>query len=73
MTGNAGCNSYFASYQLNGDKLTISNAGSTLMACLAPGVMVQEAAYLEALQKAASYQIKDQAAAPESILKEKRS
>ncbi len=58
VTGNASCNSYFASYQLDGDKLTIGNAGSTLMACLAPGVMVQEAAYLEALQKAASYQIK---------------
>ncbi len=58
VTGNASCNSYFASYQLNGDKLTISNVGSTMMACLAPGVMVQEAAYLEALQKAASYQIK---------------
>jgi heat shock protein HslJ len=58
VTGNASCNRYFASYQLNGDKLTISNAGSTMMACLAPGVMVQEAAYLEALQKAAKYQIK---------------
>ena len=57
VTGNASCNSYFASYQLNGDKLTISNAGSTLMACLAPGVMVQETAYLDALQKAASFQI----------------
>ena len=58
LTGNAGCNSYFAAYQLNGDKLTIGNTGSTLMACLAPGVMVQETAYLGALQKAASFQIK---------------
>ncbi len=58
VTGNASCNSYFASYQLNGDKLTIGNAGSTLMACLAPGVMVQETAYLDALQKTASFQIK---------------
>jgi heat shock protein HslJ len=57
LAGNASCNSYFASYQLNGNKLTISNAGSTMMACLAPGVMVQEAAYLEALQKAATFQI----------------
>jgi heat shock protein HslJ len=58
LTGNASCNSYFAAYQLNGDKLTIGKIGSTLMACLAPGVMVQETAYLGALQKAASFQIK---------------
>jgi heat shock protein HslJ len=58
VTGNASCNSYFASYQLNGDKLTTGNAGSTLMACLTSGVMVQETAYLEALQQAASFQIK---------------
>jgi heat shock protein HslJ len=57
LSGNASCNNYFASYQLNGNKLTIGNAGSTMMACLTPGVMVQETAYLEALQKAASFQI----------------
>ena len=57
VTGNASCNSYFAPYQQDGDKLTISNAGSTMMACLAPGVMIQEAAYLEALQRAATFKI----------------
>lgn len=55
VAGNASCNSYFASYRANLDKLTIGNVGATLMACLAPGVMVQEAAYLDALQKAASF------------------
>jgi heat shock protein HslJ len=57
--GNASCNSYFASYQVNGDKLTVGNAGSTMMACGDPGVMIQESAYLGALQNAASFQIKD--------------
>jgi len=57
MTGNASCNSYFAPCRQDGDKLTISNAGSTMMACLAPGVMIQEAAYLEALQRAATFKI----------------
>jgi heat shock protein HslJ len=57
VVGNSSCNSYFASYQLNGDNLTISNAGSTMMACLTSGVMIQETAYLEDLQKSASFQI----------------
>jgi heat shock protein HslJ len=58
LSGNSGCNNYFASYQVNGDALQISNAGGTEMYCNEPeGVMDQEAAYLKTLSLAASYQI----------------
>lgn len=58
VTGNASCNSYFASYQANGSEIQIGPAGMTEMACLDPeGLMDQESAYLAALQKAATYQV----------------
>jgi len=46
ITGTAGCNHYFASYEVKGSSITISQAGSTLMYCGEPGVMDQESAYL---------------------------
>jgi heat shock protein HslJ len=56
--GSSGCNQYFASYRIDRNKLTIQNAGSTLMACVTPeGVMMQEQDYLNRLTEAASYQI----------------
>ncbi len=54
--GSAGCNRYFASYQVDGDSLTIQPIGSTMMAC-EPPVMEQESAYLAALANAAAFQI----------------
>ncbi len=42
ITGSAGCNQYFASYNVTGTSLQVSQAGSTKMACGAPGVMQQE-------------------------------
>jgi heat shock protein HslJ len=53
--GNGGCNSYFASYQLDGFALTFSDVGSTLMACEGPGGDV-EAAYLANLGLVTAYQ-----------------
>ena len=55
--GSAGCNNYFAGYTVDGNNLTISQAGSTMMACDPPAVMEQEAAYLAALASAATYTI----------------
>ncbi|QYZ80332.1 META domain-containing protein [Methanofollis formosanus] len=46
VAGSAGCNRYFASYEVNGTEMTIGPAGSTLMACQKEGVMEQESAYL---------------------------
>ena len=58
VAGSAGCNSYTASYTLDGDEITVGPAVSTRMACMEPeGVMEQESAYLEALSAAATYEL----------------
>ena len=58
LTGNSGCNSYFAEYETDGDNISIGTAGSTEMACTEPeGVMEQEQQYLVALATAATYKI----------------
>lgn len=50
VAGSAGCNSYFASYELEGAALTLDEAGATLMAC-APPAMERERAFLDALKE----------------------
>jgi len=59
IDGSAGCNSYFASCQLEGDQLSIPGPiAATEMYCMEPeGVMEQEQEYLTALQLAESYEI----------------
>ena len=57
MGGNASCNQYFAGYTVDGDSLTIGQAGSTMMACMPEEVMQQEADFLAALQSAATFAI----------------
>ena len=58
VSGNAGCNNYFASYRVNGNNITIGQPGSTSLFCAEPeGVMEQEAEFLEALQTAATFRI----------------
>ena len=57
VTGNAGCNNYFASYTVDGQNLTIGQAGSTMMACEPVEVMEQEAAFLASLGNAATWSI----------------
>ncbi|CAM3839717.1 META domain-containing protein [Pseudomonas wadenswilerensis] len=47
--GNAGCNHWFAPYQLDGDKLTFGKVGSTRKLC-APALMEQEKRFLQALE-----------------------
>ena len=58
-SGSAGCNSYSGEYQLDGENLTFGMIASTLMACLEPGVMEQESAYLAFLQQVTSHTILD--------------
>lgn len=51
LTGHAGCNRFFGSYELTGDRIAIGPLGATRMAC--PGaVMDLEMAFLEALETA---------------------
>jgi len=55
--GSAGCNSYFGSYEVDEDKLSIKQpVGQTERACLEP-IMEQETQYLTALQDAEHYEI----------------
>jgi heat shock protein HslJ len=54
ITGSAGCNHYFAPYEMKGAAVSIGQAGSTLMYCTGPGVMEQESAYLALLGRAVS-------------------
>jgi heat shock protein HslJ len=55
--GTSGCNTYSASYQINGDKLAVNNQISTKMLCFPNAVMQQETEYLDALQGSVSYKI----------------
>ena len=51
VTGNAGCNRYFASYRQQDGKLEVGMAGATRMFCAEPpGLMDQEGSFLEALR-----------------------
>lgn len=58
LSGSAGCNNYTASYQTDGNNISIGPAAATRMFCAEPeGVMDQEVQYLTALQTAATYRI----------------
>ncbi len=55
VTGNAGCNRYFAGYQQQAQRLTIGMAATTRKFCAEPvGVMQQEALFLEVLRTSAT-------------------
>jgi heat shock protein HslJ len=56
LTGNAGCNTYNASYTVDGNKISIGPAATTMMAC-DQAIMDQEQQYLAALASAAAYQV----------------
>ncbi len=56
LSGNSSCNRLIASYSVNGDKLTISPAGTTMMAC-PPALMDQEQKLVALLGQVESYGI----------------
>lgn len=58
LTGNAGCNRYFASYETDGDALQVGPVGRTEMACVDEERMAREEAFLAALEAVVGYQIK---------------
>jgi heat shock protein HslJ len=55
VTGTTGCNRFFSDYSREGDQLTISAGGSTLMACIDEALAAQEAAMLMGLSQVAGY------------------
>ena len=57
MSGLSGCNTYDADYTVDGEKISIGPAMTTRMFCAGEGVMEQEMAYLQALEKAATFKI----------------
>ncbi len=58
LAGTAGCNTYRATYEIDGAEITIGEPAATKKACTTPeGVMEQEQAYLAALPRAASYSV----------------
>mgnify|MGYP001104981546 CR=1 FL=1 len=57
LTGKAACNSYFAGYTQQEDRLSIESAGVTEMYCVEEGVMELEQAFLNILPKVRSFQI----------------
>jgi heat shock protein HslJ len=58
VSGNAGCNTFSASYRVSGNALTIEPPAATAKTCETPeGVMQQEQQYLAALQNAAIFEI----------------
>jgi heat shock protein HslJ len=60
LAGSGGCNSYSATYAVDGSQLTVSQVVSTMMACDTP-IMDQETQYFTALGSAASYEISEEA------------
>jgi heat shock protein HslJ len=55
VTGTTGCNRFFSSYSREGDQLTITPGGSTLMACIDETLAAQESAILGNLPQVNSY------------------
>lgn len=59
LNGSSGCNSYFGSYTIEGDILTVDGIGATEMWC--EDMMEQEMAFLEMLQNAATIEFTESA------------
>lgn len=58
VSGNASCNSYGGSYEVQGDKIGLSALFMTEMFCMEPeGVMDQESTYLEMLGNAVTFEL----------------
>lgn len=56
VSGSAGCNQYFASYDIQGESIRIAPPGATRRHCAEPqGAMGQETRFLEALRSAATF------------------
>ena len=58
IQGSASCNSYFGTYRLKGDQISISGLGWTEMACMDPeGIMEQEQTIMKMLSESSSFSI----------------
>jgi heat shock protein HslJ len=57
VSGSAGCNSYYAAYEKNNNKLTVSTIMATKMLCYPNAVMQQEIQFQNALKDAQNYKV----------------
>ena len=55
--GSGGCNSYSASYEIQGNTLAVKDLVSTLMACMENNVSEQETQFFDALKSASKFEI----------------
>ena len=46
VTGNAGCNGFFASYAVHGDSITVTDIGAERMMCHEPQGLMEQESYL---------------------------
>jgi heat shock protein HslJ len=61
LSGSTGCNNYFAAYETQGERLILTNAGVTEMACLEPeGVMEVESRFLDYFYQVERFHLTDQ-------------
>ena len=56
VSGSAGCNRYFACFEVKANALNVGTLATTRMMCR-PAVMEQEQMYLAALQSARTYEV----------------
>jgi heat shock protein HslJ len=60
VSGHAGCNTYNATYEVTGNRISLGPAMTTRMHCAEPdGIMAQEQEYLAALSRAQNYELTD--------------
>lgn len=58
LTGSAGCNNFFTTYHIDGEKIEVGPPGATMMYCgHIGGLMDQEQRFLKALEKSGEYRI----------------
>jgi len=58
IRGSASCNTYFGTYRLKGDQISIGELGWTEMACMDPeGIMEQEQAIMKLISESSSFSI----------------
>jgi heat shock protein HslJ len=58
ISGSAGCNTYFGTYEVRGSEISIRDVANTEMWCMEPeDLMDQEQAFLTALTSVASYRL----------------
>ena len=56
VSGNGGCNQFHATYEIDGERITIGPAAATRKLCAEPeGIMDQEQEYLSAFSRATTY------------------